>query len=109
MPQAIRCQPCATHPARCATPEALIARRWTRAEKWPALPTPKNWRQLTGVVPLPIEDMLRERSSNYSKGAHWQPHVVIHGNLISGQNSASFEEAAHALHKRLAERHADAA
>ena len=65
--------------------------------------------QLTDVVPFLVEDMLRERGGHYSKGADWKPHVVIDGNLITGQNPASSEEAAHAVLKQLVERHAHAA
>lgn len=61
--------------------------------------------QLTDVVPFLVEDMLRERGGQYSKGADWKPYVVIDGNLITGQNPASSEEAAHAVLKQLAERH----
>lgn len=61
--------------------------------------------QLTDVVPFLVEDMLRERGGQYSKGADWKPHVVIDGNLITGQNPASSEEAAHAVLKQLAQRH----
>ena len=65
--------------------------------------------QLTDVVPFLVEDMLRERGGHYSKGADWKPHVMIDGNLITGQNPASSEEAAHAVLKQLVERHAHAA
>ncbi len=37
----------------------------------------------------------------YTKQADWQPHVVTDGLLITGQNPASSEPAAHALLKAL--------
>jgi len=52
---------------------------------------------LTGVVPFLVEDMLRENGGKYSKAENWQPHVVIDGHLITGQNPASSEAAARAL------------
>ena len=56
---------------------------------------------LTDVVPFLVEDMLRQGGGTYSKGADWQPHVVSDGLLITGQNPASSEPAAHALLARL--------
>jgi putative intracellular protease/amidase len=52
---------------------------------------------LTDVVPFLLEDMLKERGGHYERGADWQPHVVRDGLLITGQNPASSEPAAHAL------------
>ncbi len=52
---------------------------------------------LTEVVPFLVEDMLRENGGRYSKAADWQPHVVVDGLLITGQNPASSEPAARAL------------
>ncbi|TGE29388.1 type 1 glutamine amidotransferase domain-containing protein [Hymenobacter metallicola] len=57
--------------------------------------------QLTDVVPFLVEDMLTQSGGNYSKGADWQPYVVTEGNLITGQNPASSEPAAHELLKLL--------
>lgn len=56
---------------------------------------------LTDVVPFLVEDMLAGKGAHYSKGADWQPHVVTDGKLITGQNPASSEPAAHALLKML--------
>jgi len=53
--------------------------------------------QLTKVVPFLVEDMLKENGGIYSKGADWQPYVVLAGNLITGQNPASSEKAAEEL------------
>lgn len=56
---------------------------------------------LTNVVPFLVEDMLKEKGGNYSKGDDWQPYVVSDGLLITGQNPASSEPAAEALLKIL--------
>lgn len=52
---------------------------------------------LTRVVPFLVEDMLTRSGGRYSKAADWQPHVVTHGLLVTGQNPASSEPAAQAL------------
>ncbi|MFJ9989885.1 type 1 glutamine amidotransferase domain-containing protein [Pseudomonas putida] len=57
---------------------------------------------LTDVVPFLVEDMLKAKGGEYSKAADWASYVVEDGNLITGQNPASSEAAAHALLKRLA-------
>jgi putative intracellular protease/amidase len=56
---------------------------------------------LTDVVPFLVEDMLKANGGTYSQGADWAPFVLTDGNLITGQNPASSEPAAHALLKRL--------
>jgi len=58
--------------------------------------------ELTLVVPFLVEDMLKANGGIYSSAADWQPHVVVDGLLISGQNPASSEPAARALQKKLA-------
>ncbi|MFZ6749982.1 type 1 glutamine amidotransferase domain-containing protein [Undibacterium sp. Ren11W] len=52
---------------------------------------------LTEVVPFLVEDMLVANGGVYSKAADWQPYVITDGLLITGQNPASSEPAAHAL------------
>ena len=52
---------------------------------------------LTQVVPFIVEDMLKKNGGKYSKGPDWQSHVVVAGNLITGQNPASSEAVAKAL------------
>jgi putative intracellular protease/amidase len=52
---------------------------------------------LTAVVPFLVEDMLKSRGGDYSKGPDWQSHVVTDGLLITGQNPASSGPAAQAL------------
>ena len=56
---------------------------------------------LTDVVPFLVEDMLRANGAVYDKAADWAAHVVVDGNLITGQNPASSKEAANALLKML--------
>lgn len=58
---------------------------------------------LTDIVPFLLEDMLKARGGDYSKGPDFQPYVVEDGLLITGQNPASSEPAAEALLKALAE------
>ena len=56
---------------------------------------------LTDVVPFLVEDMLESNGGIYEKGADWGSHVVVDGQLITGQNPASSEEAARELLKLL--------
>jgi putative intracellular protease/amidase len=53
-------------------------------------------------VPFLVEDMLIRNGGLYSKGGDWCSHVVTDGQLITGQNPASSEDAARALLKVLA-------
>ncbi|WP_426058852.1 type 1 glutamine amidotransferase domain-containing protein [Hymenobacter sp. B1770] len=53
--------------------------------------------QLTNVVPFLVEDMLKENGGNYSKVEDWKPYVLRDAHLITGQNPASSEPAAHEL------------
>jgi putative intracellular protease/amidase len=57
---------------------------------------------LSDVVPFCVEDMLRAQGGEYSKVEDWQPHVVVDGRLVTGQNPASSAPAAAALLKLLA-------
>jgi putative intracellular protease/amidase len=57
--------------------------------------------QLTDIVPFLVEDMLKQNGGDYSKGPDWAPYVVKAGNLITGQNPASSEQAAEKLLKML--------
>ena len=56
---------------------------------------------LTDVVPFLVEDMLKKNGGQYSKAGDWQPHVLVDGLLITGQNPASSAPAAQALLKKL--------
>lgn len=57
--------------------------------------------QLTNVVPFLVEDMLKESGGEYSRTDDWGSHVVVDGNLITGQNPASSEDAAKAVIKAI--------
>lgn len=59
--------------------------------------------QLTNVVPFLVEDSLKKNGGIFLRAPDWQPYVVVDRNLITGQNPASSEEAAHALLKMLKE------
>jgi putative intracellular protease/amidase len=52
---------------------------------------------LTTIVPFLIEDMLTANGGTYQKGDDWASFVVTDGKLVTGQNPASSEDAAHAL------------
>jgi putative intracellular protease/amidase len=56
---------------------------------------------LSEVVPFLVEDTLTDGGGRFSKAADWQPHVVVDGLLVTGQNPASSEPAAQALLRRL--------
>lgn len=51
-----------------------------------------------------LEERLRGAGALYEAGPAWGPHVVVDGNLITGQNPASAQGTADALLKALAER-----
>lgn len=53
--------------------------------------------QLTSVVPFLLEDKLGEKGGQYSKGPDFASYVLQDGLLITGQNPASSEPAAHKL------------
>ena len=57
--------------------------------------------QLTKIVPFLVEDELVAKGGQYSKGADWEPHVVVDGKLITGQNPASSAPAALAVLRQL--------
>ena len=56
---------------------------------------------LTDVVPFLLEEMLKAKGGDYSKGPDFEPYVVTDGLLITGQNPASSGPAAEALMKAL--------
>ena len=53
--------------------------------------------QLTGIVPFLVEDALKANGGSYSKAEDWHAHAIVDGNLVTGQNPASSEEAARAV------------
>ena len=52
---------------------------------------------LTDIVPFLVEDMLKANGAHYSSKADFEPYVITDGTLVTGQNPASSEAAAHAL------------
>lgn len=53
--------------------------------------------QLSSVVPFMLEDKLKELGGLYEKGDDWNSHIVVDGNLVTGQNPQSSEEVAKAV------------
>lgn len=45
--------------------------------------------ELTDIVPFLVEDELKAKGGNYSKGDDWQSYACTDGKLITGQNPAS--------------------
>lgn len=52
---------------------------------------------LTAVVPFLVEDELKAKGADYSKGPDWASHVVRDGLLVTGQNPGSSSDAARQL------------
>lgn len=57
---------------------------------------------LTEVVPFLVENELKAKGGNYSRGQDWASYVVSDGLLTTGQNPASSAAAAEQLLKQLA-------
>ncbi|MEO0377137.1 MAG: type 1 glutamine amidotransferase domain-containing protein [Cyanobacteria bacterium P01_A01_bin.17] len=57
--------------------------------------------ELTEIVPFLVEDELKAKGGNYSKGEDWQPYTLTDGKLITGQNPASSVAVAQAVLKQL--------
>jgi len=58
--------------------------------------------ELTDVVPFLVEDELKAKGGNFSRGADWASYVVRDGLLITGQNPGSSAETAAVLLDALA-------
>lgn len=56
---------------------------------------------LTKVVPFLVEDELMRLGAIFEKLRNWQPHAIVDGRLITGQNPASSTSAAQALLRLL--------
>ena len=65
--------------------------------------------QLTHVVPFLVEDELMRLGAIFEKVRNWQPHAVVDGRLLTGQNPASSTLAAEELLKLLGKQEALAA
>ncbi|WP_414439577.1 type 1 glutamine amidotransferase domain-containing protein [Burkholderia sp. 22PA0106] len=57
---------------------------------------------LAANAPWLLEDRLRAAGAAFEAGAPWGPHVVVDGNLVTGQNPASADAAARAVLELLA-------
>ncbi|KAI8619176.1 DJ-1/PfpI family protein [Chytriomyces sp. MP71] len=57
--------------------------------------------QLTPFMPFLLENKLKANGGFYSKEGDWASHVVVDGNLVTGQNPASGLELAKKLHELL--------
>ena len=57
--------------------------------------------KLDEKMPFLLETRLKELGGEFAGAADWQAHVVVDGNLITGQNPASSGEAADALIAQL--------
>jgi putative intracellular protease/amidase len=57
---------------------------------------------LVDVVPFLVESELQKLGAHYSKGPDWANHVVVDGQLVTGQNPGSSEASAKAVVKMLA-------
>ena len=57
--------------------------------------------QLTEVVPFLLENMLKSNQGLYHKGADWESHVEVDGNLLTGQNPASSKAVAIEMMNKL--------
>ena len=52
-------------------------------------------------MPFSLEDALKRNGARYERGAVWQSYVVTAGRLVTGQNPASSEAAAHEVLRLL--------
>ncbi len=57
--------------------------------------------ELTDIVPFLVEDELKAKGGNYSKGDDWQSYARTDGILITGQNPASSAAVAQAVLAQL--------
>jgi putative intracellular protease/amidase len=57
-----------------------------------------------GKAPWLLEDRLRATGAKFEAGPAWDSHIVVDGNLITGQNPASSEAAARAVLQQLSTR-----
>lgn len=56
---------------------------------------------LTDAVAFSVEQVLREHGAQFSNADDWQPHAVVDGNLVTGQNPASSVAVAEAVLAQL--------
>jgi len=58
--------------------------------------------QRRSIVPYTVGDILKERGAKYTQGGVFHAHVVVDGNLITGQNPPSAKKTAEAVVAALA-------
>lgn len=59
---------------------------------------------LAANAPWLLEDRLVAGGAQYESGAPWASHVVVDGNLVTGQNPVSAENTTHAFLRAISER-----
>jgi hypothetical protein len=92
--QADRCHaPCVLRHARAPGGQSLVKGKNVTGFTF----TKEEAAGLIKVAPFLGADMLKESGGRLSEAADWQPHVLVDGLLIAGQNPASSEPAAKAL------------
>jgi len=58
--------------------------------------------QMTKDMPFLLEDVIKERGGLYTKASElWGTHVLVDGQLVTGQNPGSSAELSQAIHKAL--------
>ncbi|WP_072396237.1 type 1 glutamine amidotransferase domain-containing protein [Hyphomicrobium sp. CS1GBMeth3] len=70
---------------------------FVRGKKLTAFSAKEEYDYAREDVPYGPEDALRAEGADYSSADNWQPHVVVDGRLITGQNPASAEPLAKEL------------
>ena len=60
--------------------------------------------ELTDVVPFLLETRLRDRGAEITKAPNFEPHVVVSGRVVTGQNPASATPVAEAVVEVLSQR-----
>jgi putative intracellular protease/amidase len=62
---------------------------FVRGKKLTAFSKKEEYDYARDDVPYELEDELRAEGAEFSSVANWEPHVVVDGRLITGQNPAS--------------------
>ena len=68
-----------------------------RGKKLTGFSTKEEFDYAREDVPYELEEALRAEGADYSSADNWQPHVVVDGRLITGQNPNSAEPLGKAL------------
>ena len=62
---------------------------FVRGKKLTSFSTKEEYDYARDDVPYELEDALRAEGAEYASAPNWQPHVIVDGRLITGQNPAS--------------------